>query len=127
MKAQRLDRHRFRCGDVLGAAHRLVLPDDERTDAEGIAERQHAVARDHRHHGVRALAALVHAGDGAKNRVGIQPMMLRRALEFERQHIEQHLAVRIGIDVAKVQLEEFALQFLAVGQVAVVTQRHAER
>ena len=53
--------------------------------------------------------------------------MLRRALELEREHVEQHLAVGVGVDVAEVELEELALQLLAVGQVAVVAERHAER
>ena len=54
-------------------------------------------------------------------------MVLRGALELERQHVEQHFAVGVRVDVAKVELEQLALQFLAVGQVAVVAERDAER
>ena len=65
VEAERLDRDRLRRDDVLGAAHLLVLADDQRPDAVGIAEREQAVAGDHRDDRVRAAAALVHAGDGA--------------------------------------------------------------
>ena len=54
-------------------------------------------------------------------------MVLRGALELERQHVQQHFAVGVGVDVAKIELEELALQLFAVGQVAVVAERHAER
>ena len=64
-EAQRLERDRFARDDVLGAAHRLVDADDERTDAERIAEREQPVAGDHRDDRVGAAAALVHAGDRA--------------------------------------------------------------
>ena len=113
--------------DVLRSAHLLVPADDERTDAERIAKREHAVAGDHRDDRVRAAAALVHAGDRREDRVGIEPMMLRGALELERQHVQQHFAVGVGVDVAEIELEQLALQLLAVGQVAVVAERHAER
>ena len=84
-EAERLERDRFRRDHVLGAAHRLVVADDQRPDAEGIAKREHPVAGDHRDHRVRAAAALVHAGDRLEDRVGIEPVVLRRALELERQ------------------------------------------
>ena len=127
LEPQRLDGHRLRCHDVFRAAHRLVLADDERADAERIAECEQAVARDHRHDRIRAAAALVHARHGPEDRVRIEPMMLRRALELERQHVEQHLAVGIGVDVTEVELPQLAPQRLAVGEVAVVPQRDAER
>ena len=126
-KAQRLERDRFAGDHVLGAAHRLVDADDQRPDAERIAEREQAVAGDHRDDGVGAAAALVHAGDRGEDRVGVELGMMRRALELERQHVEQHLGVGIGVDVAEVELEQLALQRLAVGQVAVVRKRDAER
>ena len=58
---------------------------------------------------------------------GVEPRMMRRALELERQHVEQHLGIRVGVDVAEIELEELALQRLAVRQVAVVRERDAER
>ena len=80
MEAERFDGHRLRGDDVLGPAHRLVLADDERADAVGIAEREQPVAGDHCDHRVGALAALVHAGHRAEDRVRVEPVMLRRAL-----------------------------------------------
>jgi hypothetical protein len=53
-------------------------------------------------------------------------MMLRGALELEREHVQQHFAVGIGVDVAKVELPQLALQRLAVGEVAVVAERQPE-
>ena len=53
--------------------------------------------------------------------------VVRGALEFECQHVEQHLRIRIGIDVAEVELEQFLLEGFAVGQVAVVGKGDAER
>jgi hypothetical protein len=53
--------------------------------------------------------------------------VVRRAFELERQHVEQHLRIGIGVDVTEVELEELAFQRLAVRQVAVVRKRDAER
>ena len=106
---------------------RLVDADDQRPDAVGVAEREHAVAGDHRDDRVRAAAALVHAGDRAEDRVRVEPVVLRGALELEREHVEQHFAVAVRVDVPEVELEQLALQRLAVGQVAVVPERDAER
>jgi hypothetical protein len=58
---------------VFAAAHRLVDAHDERPDAEWIAERNHAVAGDHRHDRVRAATALVHARQRVEDRVGVEP------------------------------------------------------
>src|SRR5678809_1591503 len=41
------------------------------------------------------------------------------ALELEREHVQQHLAVGVRVDVPEVELEELALQRLGVGEVAV--------
>ena len=126
-EAERLERDRFARGDVFGAAHRLLHADDERPDAVRIAEREEPVAGDHRDDRIRAAAALVHAGDRGEDRVRVEPRVVRRALELERQHVEQDLGVRIRVDVAEIELKELALQRLAVRQVAVVRERDAER
>ena len=126
-KAQRLQRDRFARDQVLGAAHRLVDADDERTDAERIAERDEPAAGDQRDDGVRAAAAPVHAGHRREDGVGVELRVMRRALELEGQHVQQHLGIGIGVDVAEIELEELALQRLAVGEVAVVRERDAER
>ena len=69
----------------------------------------------------------MHAGDGGEHRVGVESRVMCRALQLERKHVEQHFRIRVGIDVPEVELEELALQRFAVGQVAVVRKRDAER
>jgi hypothetical protein len=49
------------------------------------------------------------------------------ALQLQRKHVQQHFRIGIGIDVTKVELKKLALQRLAVGQIAVVGKRDAER
>jgi hypothetical protein len=39
-------------------------------------------------------------GDRREDRVGVEPGVVRRALELERQHVQQDLGVRVRIDVA---------------------------
>jgi hypothetical protein len=48
------------------------------------------------------------------------------ALQLVRQHVEQHLGVALGVDVAAVDVEQLGLQRVGVGQVAVVHQHDAE-
>ena len=48
-------------------------------------------------------------------------------LQFIGEHVQQHFAVRIGVDVAAVGLEHLLAQRLGVDQVAVVRQRDAVR
>ena len=57
----------------------------------------------------------------------VEAMVLGRALELEREHVQQHLAVAVGVDVPEVLLPELALQARRVGEVAVVAERDAER
>ena len=70
------------------------VADDERADAERIAEREQPVAGDHRDDRIRAAAALVHARDRLEDRLGIEPVVLCGALELVREHVEQHFANR---------------------------------
>src|SRR5262249_25225413 len=68
----------------------------------------------------------MHAGYRGEDSICVESSMMCSALEFEREHIEQHFRIRVGIDVPKVELEELAFQRLAVSQVAVMCQRDAE-
>src|SRR6185295_8724344 len=81
----------------------------------------------HRDDRIRAAAALVHGGNRGEDRVGVELGMMRRALELQSEDVEQDFGIRIGVDVAEIELEQLALQFLAVGQIAVVRERDAER
>ena len=44
-----------------------------------------------------------------------------------RQHVEQHLGVALGVDVAVVGAEQLGLEGVGIGQVAVVHQHDAKR
>ena len=50
----------------------LARAEDERTDAERVAEREQAVAGDQGDRGVRALDALVHARDRLEDLLGVE-------------------------------------------------------
>ena len=126
-KAQRLQRDRLARDDILGAAHRLADADDERADAEGIAKRDQPAAGDQGHDRIGAAAAPVHARHRREDGFGVEPRVMRRALELQGQHIQQDLGIGIGVDVAEIELEELALQRLAVREIAVVRERDAER
>ena len=52
---------------------------------------------------------------------------MRAAFEFVRQHVDQHFGIRLGIDVAVIDIEQFTLERHRVDQVAVVRQHQAER
>ena len=105
---------------------RLVAADDQRPDAVGVAESQQAVTGDHRHHGIGATAAPVHAGHRLENGFRVELVPGRRRLQLMRQDIEQHLGIGIGVDVAQILQKHVALQLLGVGEVAVMRQHDAE-
>ena len=67
LEAQRIQRHAFRRHQIFHALLGLVAADHQRTDAVRIAERQQAVAGNHRHHCIGAAAASVHAGHCGKD------------------------------------------------------------
>ena len=108
----------------------LLRADDERADAVGVAEGHHTVARNHRHHAVSAAHTLVHFGDGVENIVKIQAGRVfvggYFAADFVGEHIEQHFAVGLRIDVAQIFGIHLLRQFGGIGQIAVVCQYDAE-
>ena len=127
LKAQHVKRHGFTGDRIFRPGHCLVAAINHRPDAMRIAERQHAVARNHRGHRIRALAAQMHRGDRLEDHLWRQrATAARSAFEFERQHVEQHFTVAVGIDMARVELEQIRLQLLAVSEIAVVHERDAE-
>src|SRR5690242_8889673 len=69
----------------------------------------------------------MHSRHRREDRIGVEPSVMRRALELEREHVEQHLRIGVGVDVTKIELEKLALQRLAVGEIAVVRQCDSER
>jgi len=126
-EAERVERDRLGGDHVLGAGGGLVVADHRRPDAEGIAERQHAVAGDHRHHGIGAAQAPVDVGDRGEDGARLEPELVRRLLQLVRQHVDQHLGVGPCVDVPQVGAEHLLLQLIGVGQVAVVAEDDAER
>ncbi|MCY1534962.1 hypothetical protein D9M68_703470 [compost metagenome] len=117
-------------GDAFGSDHVLhafvgvTLAEDDRADGMGVAETDDAVAGDHRHHGVAALAALMHAGNGSEH-VFLGGLQLAAVGQFVGEHVEQHFRVGVGVHVAQVGLVDLLGQLLDVGQVAVVRQGDA--
>ena len=126
-KAQAFKRHRLAGHHVFLALVGLGHAYAQRPDAVRIAKSQQAVAGDLRHHRVRAAHPSVQRCHRLVQRGRIERITAGGFLDFVRQHIEQYFRIGIGIDVAPVVLEQFDLQLLAVGQVAVVRQDDAER
>ena len=85
-----------------------ALAEDERADAERVAEREEAVAGDQRDDRVRALDALVHVLDGLEHLVGVELEAGDLALQLGGEHVEQHLGVARGVHVAAVDVEQVA-------------------
>ena len=105
--------------------HRLA--DHQRADAVRIAECEQTIAGDARHHRVGAAAAPVHAGHGREDGIGVELVAVRALLQLVRQHVEQHLRIRAGVDVPQVLPEQLALELLGIGEIAVVAEHDAER
>ncbi|MCY1166698.1 hypothetical protein D9M73_66470 [compost metagenome] len=120
-------RHRFAGHHDGFAAFVFAMTNTQRANAEGVAECQQAVACDQRHHGIRTLHAFVYAAHGSKYVHRFERQAARGFFELMRQHVEQHLGIALGIDVAMVGIEQLGLELGRVGQVAVVRQHQAER
>ncbi len=127
LEAERIDGDAFRGHDVFRRVDVLVHADDQRTDAVRIAEGQQAVAGDERHHGIGAAAARVHAGNRGEYGVQVQAADPAVGLQLVRQHVQQHLGIRVCIDVAQILGEQGTLEFVGIDQVAVVAQHDTER
>ena len=98
-----------------------AFAEGERADAVRVAERQQAVAGDQRDHRVRAADALVHGGDRGEHLLGRELPVARRALELVREHVDQHLGVAVGVDVAPVDVEQLLLQRCALVRLPLCT------
>ena len=65
-------------------------------------------------------------GDRVEHQRRRQRLVARRARELVRDHVDQHLGVAGGVDVAPIVLEQINLQLLGIGKVTVVRQRDTE-
>ncbi|MCY1389796.1 hypothetical protein D9M71_46000 [compost metagenome] len=117
-------------GDAFGGNHvfhafvGVALAEDDRADRVGIAEADDAVAGDHRHHGITALAAFVHTGNGGEH-IFLGGLQLAAVGQLVGEYVEQHFRVGVGVHVAQIGFVDFLGQLLDVGQVAVVRQGDA--
>ena len=125
-EAEHVERDRFARDRVFSTRHCFIATVDHRTNAIRIAECDEAVARNHRQHRVRAAAALMHATHRRENFLRRELHTLRGSLQLQREHVEQHLRVAVGVDVSRVDVEQLLLQRFAVGQIAVMRKRDAE-
>ena len=126
-KTQGVDRHAFRRHDVFVRHDLIVDADHQRADTVRIAERQQAITGDEGRHRIGTLAARMNTRDGAENRIQTEFPPGSAHLQFMRQHVQQHLGIRIGVDVAQVSAEQRFLQFMGIGEVAVVPEDDAIR
>ena len=111
----------------LAAPGRIGLAEAQRADAEGVTEGEQPMPGNQRHHGVGTLDAAVHGRHGLEHGVRGERQVARHQLQLVRQHVDQHLGIAAGVDVAAVHGEELVLQRMGVCEVAVVHQHDAER
>ena len=112
---------------LVAAVLGLARAEDQRTDAERVAEREQAVAGDERDRGVRALDALVHARDRLEDLLGVELDARDRGLQLVGEHVDQQLGVARGVEVPAVLVEQLVGELARVGEVAVVHEHDAVR
>ena len=79
-------------------------------NAIGVAKRHHAVACNHGHHRIRTFDTRVHTSHGGKHIDVREHQAARGFLQLVGQHIQQHLGVAFGVDVAMVGGKQIGLQ-----------------
>ena len=129
LEAQADHRHGLGAHHVLReAVLKLVGAPADRTNAAGIAEGEHALARYHGDAGVGAANTAVQRANRVEDgRLRQPPALARGAGELGGEHVEKNLGVARRVEVAAVRVVEFAAQVVRVRQVAVVRERNAER
>ena len=127
LEAECGERDAFGSDQILGSLLGVIAAEYERTDSERVAEREQSVARDQGHHRVGAAATPMHVRHRGKDGLGVELLALCGELQFVREHVEQHFRVGVGIDVAQILTEHLLLQYLGIGQVAVVAEDDPER
>ena len=92
-----------------------------------IAEGEHTVAGNQRHHPVCAAHLAVERSHGIKHIAHFQlAAAADHVLQLAGQHVEQHFGIGAGVDVAQVAAAQISLKLFGVGEVAVVRQHDAE-
>ncbi len=105
----------------------LAGAERERPDAERIAKGEQPVPGDQRDDRVRAANPPVHGAHRVEDDLGRERQVARRRLDLVREHVDQHLGVALGVDVAPVDVEQLLLERRRVGEVAVVDEDDAVR
>jgi hypothetical protein len=122
-----VQRHRFGSKHVLGLAIALGAADHQRTNAVGVTERHQTITGDQRHHGISTAHAAMYRLDGTKDGIHAQLKTHHTHGQFMGKHVQQDFRVGIGVDVPQVVTEHVRLEFVGIGQVAVMRQHDAER
>ena len=126
LEAKHIKRHRLGRHQPFGAVRSVLAPDHHRSNAIRIAKAEQAVTCDHRHHRIRTTATAVYTGHRTENRILVKLEPVTGSLQFVRQHVEQHLGVTAGVDVAQVRQEHLTLERFGVRQIAVMRQEQTE-
>jgi len=69
----------------------------------------------------------VHVGHRSEDGLRLEVQLDRGFLELVREHVDQHLRIRAGVDVPQIRAEHLVLELRRIGQVAVVAEHDAER
>src|SRR5439155_21145407 len=96
----------------------------QRSDAVRIPKPEYAVADDHRHHGVAAAATAVQGVERGKHVRG-RDAHGPDPLQLGGEHVQQHLRVGGGVEVAPVLADQDLGELGRVGEIAVVPEADA--
>src|ERR1700733_9330185 len=121
---QAVERHALGGEHPLGAARRAPLAEHQRADAVRVAKAEHSVADDHGDHRVAAAAAAV---ERRQRREHVRRRDARRAdaLQLGGEHVQQHLRIGGGVQVAPVFADQDLGELHGIGEVAVVAEADA--
>ena len=92
----------------------------------GSRKPEHAVADDHRDHRVAAAAAAIDRAGGRED-VGRRHALGTHALQLRGEHVQQHLGIGLGVEMAPVLADQHLGQLGGVGQIAVVRRGRCRR
>ena len=118
----------FQCHRLARDGHMaFAMSETQGTDAEWIAECQHAMACNEHHHGIRPFDAPIDPANRGKHIGRCEGQAARRGFELMGQDIQQNFRVTVGVDVPVVAVEQLGFERGSIGQVAVVRHDQPER
>ena len=116
----------FRRHHVIRTRFRFPLAIHQWTYSVRITKGNHAVTGNHGHGGIGTATASVYTGNRGEHILDIHGYR-GISLQFVGKHVQQDLRVGVGVDLAQVFLKQFLLQFVGIGEVAVVREADAVR